>query len=379
MKYVVGIDGNEANVLNRVGSNVYAYEVLHALHAWLEREQKFSVIVYVSTEPFDDLPAETAWWRYEVIAHQPLWTLWRLPLELWMHRKINLFYSPGHYLPSTAPVPMVPTIMDIAFEFFPEQFRKKDYWQLHYLTQRSVQSAEHVFAISEATKSDIVEHYGRQSDEVSVAYPGAPKNIERPSQQVRTRVRAKFGLNSPYVLYVGTIQPRKNLERLIGAFEIVRAGGWTGDLVIAGKVGWKSEGTVQRVSSSPVQAHIHQLGFVTDQEKYALISDADVLALPGLYEGFGIPPLEAITLGTVPVVSNVSSLPEVVGEEGIQVDPESVEDIARGLQEALASTPNEKKKMLDKLQAHTSQFSWERTGEIVGNVLWETLSNTRVL
>lgn len=379
MKYTVGIDGNEANVTQRVGSNVYAYEVLHALHVWLQREQKFAVIVYLSHQPLEDMPPETPWWQYEVVSHQPLWTLWRLPLALWAEKKIDLFFSPGHYLPAFSPVPVIPTIMDIAFEFFPEQFRKKDYWQLHYLTKRSVQSATHIVAISEATKNDVIEHYNRRVEDITVAYPGAPRGIHRPDQRVRTRTKSKFGLNKPYVVYVGTLQPRKNIERLIGAFETVHSAGWDGELVLVGKIGWKSSGIEQRIATSPAKEKIRQLGFVTDEEKYALIADADVLALIGLYEGFGIPPLEAIQLGTVPVVSNVSSLPEVVGDDGIQVNPESIEDIARGLQEALACTPIEKKKLLVKLQAHASQFSWERTGQVVGNVLWETLVNTRVM
>ncbi|MCD8484667.1 hypothetical protein LRY60_03640 [Candidatus Woesebacteria bacterium] len=118
MQYTIGIDGNEANVLNRVGSNVYAYELLHALHEWLNETQKFSVIVYISAAPLSDMPAETAWWQYRVVPHVPFWTLWRLPLELWQKRDIQLFFSPGHYVPSSAPVPVVPTIMDLAFEFF---------------------------------------------------------------------------------------------------------------------------------------------------------------------------------------------------------------------------------------------------------------------
>lgn len=379
MAYVVGIDGNEANVSNRVGSNVYAYEVLHALYAWLQKEPKFSVVVYVSSPPLDDLPVANEWWRYEVITHQPFWTLWRLPIELWRHRQIDLFYSPGHYLPSISPVPMIPTIMDIAFEFFPEQFKKKDYWQLHLLTMRSVAGAAHVIAISQATKTDIMEHYGRQSEDITVAYPGVPHNLHLPKKAVRERIKQSFALQKPFIIYVGTLQPRKNIERLVGAFEKVRANGWDGELVLAGKTGWKSHSIEERIATSSAKESIRQLGFVTDEEKYALITEAEALALPGLYEGFGIPPLEAIALGVIPVVSDRSSLPEVVGESGICVDPESIEDIARGIQQALAFTSGEKQKLMTTLQSHAEQFSWQRTGEVIGNVLWETLSGSRVM
>ncbi|MCD8484666.1 glycosyltransferase family 4 protein [Candidatus Woesebacteria bacterium] len=263
--------------------------------------------------------------------------------------------------------------------FFSDHFKRKDYWQLHFLTQYSGTQGQHIFAISEATKNDVIEQYRRDPEDVTVVYPAAPRNIVEPSAATRQAVRERFGIQKPFLVYVGTVQPRKNIDRLVGAFEVVRQNGWDGELVLAGKIGWKSDSIVQRIETSSARDHIRQLGFVTDEEKYALLMEAEMLVLPGLYEGFGIPPLEALLLGTIPVVSDASSLPEVVGESGIKVDPESVEDIARGIEEVLACSPAEKKKMIAALQVHASQFSWEKSGALVGETLWKLLSHTHAL
>ncbi len=377
MQYTIGIDGNEANVHNRVGSNVYAFEMLYGLHRWLEETKAFTVTVYLAQEPLSDLPAETDWWQYQVVPHVPFWTLWRLPISLWQHQEIDFFFSPGHYTPLFSPVPIAPTIMDLAFELYSDQFLAKDYWQLHLLTQRSVQNAAHVFAISEATKADIVEMYQCDAEEISVVYPGLPEKVEIPSSPSVEQVLQSKQISAPYIIFVGTLQPRKNIERLIGAFERVRQNGWDGELVLAGKIGWKSESIVQRIETSSAKKYIRQLGFVSDAEKSALIAGAEALVLPGLYEGFGIPPLEAVALGTVPVVSDVSSLPEVVGEDGICVDPDSVEDIARGIEEVLACSAAERNALLQKLQSHTQQFSWDASAKVLGEKLTELVRNTR--
>lgn len=366
---VIGIDANEANVAQRVGSNVYAFEILWALYRWLERTQRFSVRVFVAAPPLTDMPPAREGWEYVHIPQAPLWTLWKLPLALVQHSDLSLFFSPGHYVPSVTTMPVVASIMDLAYELFPEQFRTKDRRQLQWLTWWSARRARHLFAISEATQRDVIRHYGRTARDITVAYPAA--HVEKPSVEEQTKVVKKFLVRKPYILYVGTLQPRKNLERLIDAFEVLRKQGYEGELVIAGKIGWQSEGIVQRIATSTYKSAIRQIGFVTDEEKWALMAQADMLVLVGLYEGFGMPPLEAMQLGTPVVVSHSSSLPEVVGEAGVQVDPESPDSIAEGMQHVLRLTRPEKQHMVKLLQQHATQFSWDKSGAIVGEKLWE--------
>lgn len=374
----IGIDGNEANVTNRVGSNVYAWELLHAMHEYLRSNPLFSVTVYLSNPPSADWPQEQSWWRYRVIHPDKLWTQWRLPLDLYLHRDIDLFFSPGHYGPRWSPVPTVVTIMDLAYEYFPDFFRKKDYLQLHTWTKRSVARAKHMFAISESTKRDVIMHYDRRESDVTVIYP-AVKKVKKLNASIVNEQLHRLGIEGKYILYVGTLQPRKNIERLVGAFEQIVSKGWPGQLVLAGKVGWLGEPIAARIAASPQKSKILQTGFIDELQKNALIQAAECTTLVGLYEGFGIPPLESIQLGTIPVVSNNSSLPEVVGSGGFFVDPSNENDIARGLWEVLRLSQEQRLKRLGQMVAHASTFSWEKSAERACTTLHSLVAGTHVL
>lgn len=372
MKYVIGIDGNEANVVNRVGSNVFAYELLQAMEKYLQDHPVFDVVVYLSQLPQADLPVERPGWRYEIVPHQPLWGVWRLPLALWQQRHIDLFFSPGHYLPLVAPVPLVSTIMDLAYEKFPSYFRTKDLYQLKWLTRWGVQRAQHILAISEATKQDLVALYHQAASKISVVYP-AVKKVRPVSAGAAQKTLADLDLSAPYILFVGTLQPRKNLVRLIEAFAQLKTDGFPGQLVLAGKVGWQAEPILAAMAQSPVASDIRHLGFVTNEQKQALVQAAEMLVLPGLYEGFGLPSLEAIQLSTLPVVSNVSSLPEVVPIRELRFDPYDIDDLAQTLRQVWQTSPAEKASWLRDLQQHAQQFSWATSAEKTCQILLEQL------
>lgn len=361
---VIGIDGNEANISERVGSNVFAYELILAIENYLQKNSLFEVVVYLSRPPLDDLPPARPGWQYQVVPHQPFWGQWRLPLELWHRRQVDLFFSPGHYLPSIAPVPLVSTIMDLAFEKFPGYFRRSDLYQLKLFTRWGVRQARHLFSISEATKQDLIALYHQPPEKISVIYP-AVKPVKSMSVAEISAQLEKFKLNEPYLLFVGTIQPRKNLERLISGFAWLREHGFSGELVLAGKIGWQAEETMTALESSPVKEHIRQLGFVNDLEKQALIQSAEMLVLPGLYEGFGLPPLEAIQLGTLPVVSDVSSLPEVVPVRDLRFDPNKAVDIGETILRVWQESDQQKQAWLEQLQTESKKFDWTKSAELV--------------
>lgn len=363
--FTIGIDGNEANVSQRVGSNVYAYQLLVAMERFWQTSNDVEVVVFLSSPPQADLPSVREGWRYEVVAHAPLWNLWRLPWELrnWS-QKLDLFFSPGHYLPSWLPVPAVCTVMDLAYEHYPGFFKTRDLWQLQLFTRSAVKKSQHVFAISKATKSDLIEHYGCSKDKVTVAYPGSFKVKPLPSKEVKSQLQF-LEVNQPYLLFIGTLQPRKNIVRLVKVFEKLKKQGYTGELIIAGKVGWKAAPIMTAIKSSTVYQHIKYLGFVDHQQKKALIQGADLLVLPGLYEGFGLPPLEALQLGTLPVVSKTASLPEVINQPALQFDPLSVADMQTVIDKALHLAAPRQKKMINDLKQHSKQFDWDQTAALV--------------
>src|SRR3989344_5495481 len=291
MPITIGIDINEANVADKVGSNQYAYEIINALY---EADIQNNYILYSSKSIRADLPKARANWQYRVIPPAKLWTQWRLPLALWIDRKkVDVFFTPGHYAPRWSPIATVVTIMDCAYKLFPEFFLPKDVYQLTAWTKYSVKNAAHVIAISQSTKNDVLKYYGRKSSDVTIAYPGF--------NAIAGKIESRKSLSdTPYILFVGTIQPRKNLVRLVKAFERLNS---PHELVIAGKQGWLADEVYSAINQSTKRSHIKLLGFVSQAELPALYRGSSCVVMPGLYEGFGIPALEAIRYGSIPVVS----------------------------------------------------------------------------
>ena len=385
-KIKIAIDGNEANKIDRVGSNVYAFEIIKALEKIIQKEP-VEVIIYLSSKPVNDLPQERRGWKYQVIKPAKFWTQWRLPIELFLKRhEIDVFFTPGHYAPRISSVPYISSVMDLAFLKFPKQFKRRDQQQLKNWTYYSVKNASHVITISKSTQKDIQQFYHISSDKISIAYPALNKSRRRRRRNMTqdAKVMKKFGIDSPYILYVGTIQPRKNLIRLVEAYEkLVRK--LQGDklkkkqkrlkkrskkpnldnlkLVIAGKVGWLADETLAAINQSKLKNRIILTGFVNEVKKDALFAHAKCLALVGLYEGFGMPALESLWHRCVPVVSKTSSLPEVVGKAGIKVNPESVISIMRGLDAALHMTTAQQKEFERAAAKQLKKFSWERSAQ----------------
>jgi len=368
----IGIDGNEANVTNRVGSNVYAYEVLRQLHKEIGQRDDVSVKVYLK-EPWKTLlPEPHQTWKYSVFGPKQLWTQWRLPLSLYAEKAIlknapSVFFSPGHYAPRLCPVPSVITIMDLAFLKFPQEFRKKDLRQLSAWTKYSVANASHILTISKATKKDVCEFYGVNENRVTVTYPSASIAAVKTEKDNSFRhFCAYYGITQPFLLYVGTLQPRKNITRLIEAFSTLKSRSRFKEvkLVIVGKKGWIYESMFAKMKELGLKNEVVFTGFVSEWEKVELLKHASAFVLPSLYEGFGIPVLEAMLAGTPVLVSRVSSLPEVGGDAVSYIeDPKSVDEIERKLAEVLQLTENKRLDMIARQREQAQKFSWEKCGK----------------
>jgi len=373
----IAIDGNEANISSRVGSNVYAFEIIKNIYN-IVRNKPVKVTILLSSEPISDLPKENKKWKYQVVTPQKFWTQWALPIHLYFKSdNYDVFYTPGHYAPRISSIPYVSSVMDLAFLKFKDQFKKRDYIQLDKWTKYSVKNAKKVITISEYSKQDIIDIYKKEDKDVVIAYPAVYPPRREIAPFHRDKVLNKFNITGPYILYVGTIQPRKNLVNLIDSFEKVSRKLPIGrrkkiqslQLVIAGKIGWLADDVIKRVEDSPYKNQIIMTGFVTDFEKEVLISQANTLALVGLYEGFGIPPLEALHHNVIPVVSNNSSLPEVVGNSGLLVDPNNPSDIAEKLEKVLAMTAKQKKEILKNKRVQIDKFNWKSSAKVVYKTL----------
>ncbi|PIT98341.1 MAG: glycosyltransferase family 1 protein [Candidatus Andersenbacteria bacterium CG10_big_fil_rev_8_21_14_0_10_54_11] len=309
------------------------------------------------------------------------WTQLRLPWDLYRVRP-DVLLMPIQQLPYLRPGNMgtVAVIHDLAVHYFPEQFTRKDWLLLHTFSAQAAREADQLICVSQATADDVTKFYGR-TENVHVIHHGLNQEQFRlPFDGERERSRdfllQKYpSLQQPYILFVGQIQPRKNLVRLIEAFEQLAGGDDAIHLVIAGGHGWKNESIKQRARTSPIAARIQMIGRVPDELLPALYWQAEVFVLPSLYEGFGLPLLEAMACGCPTVTSNVSSLPEVarIGPGFSEsdsyaaqlVNPFVVEEIASGIQEARVNRGRLRQLGLQR----AGEFSWEKTAQQTRRVL----------
>lgn len=365
---IIGIDGNEANIKNRVGVNTYAHELLWGF--WkLQGEwgNKHKLIVLLKKEPLEDLPSPTNCFEYKVIKGGGGWILKKLTPYIYRHSKqFDLFFSPSHYVPFLAPMPKYCSIMDLGYLEFTGQFMKKDFWQLKLWTAMSIFVSKGVFAISNSTKDDIVRHYphaGSKTYVTPLAYDSKKFNLNIKNDDVR-RIGSRHSIVTDYVLYLGTLKPSKNIDGLVQAFSIINDKCQMPDglqLVIAGKKGWMFEPIFKKAKDLGLEDRIIFTDFLPEEEKPALIKGAKVFVLPSFWEGFGLDILNAMACGVPVVASNVGSLPEVVGDAGILVDPKNPESIAEGINKVLSLGKTDYNSMIERGLSQVARFSWEKT------------------
>lgn len=380
----IAIDGNEANVKNRVGSNTYAFMIISELYKLTSNRKNIDVTILLSSKRVADLPPVRNNWRYMVIGPKKFWTQWALPIHLFLHQKdYQIFFTPSHYAPRISSVPYVSSIMDLAYLHYPEQFRRNDLLQLKNWTKYSVRNARKIITISKFSKKEIETHYNRQSKDIQIAYPSFQFVESAPIEELKAFFR-QHQIKNKYFLYLGTLQPRKNIVGVIDAYEeFLRKLAATNlktknkqlkkivepNLVIAGKIGWLADDILARINSSPYKNKIILTGFVEDKFKRALYQNASASLLLSLYEGFGIPALEAMQTGTIPIVANNSSLPEVVGKAGFLVDALNTHHISDAMLEVYQMPYKELLKYKTAMRRQVKKFSWQESAKTILKVL----------
>lgn len=377
---IIAIDGYEANRDSRVGIGRYAFELLRSIYSIRSTYdlgfRTYDFRIYLPNKPLPDMPPETDWWHYWVLSPKRLWTFFRLPLALATDvPRADVVFSPTHYIPRFIGIPRVMSIMDLSYMVYPELFRTKDLHQLIYWTKYSAQHAAKVLTISQFSRDAIIKEYAVPAEDVVVTYPGLITMSKVKCQM--SNVRERYGIQKHYILSVGTLQPRKNYVRLIEAFSKVKKTHPELELVIAGKKGWLYEEILAAPKTFGVENSVKFLDFVRDEDLPALYQSARCFVLPSLYEGFGLPVLEAMAYGTPIVVSNVSSLPEVAGKAGIYVDPLRVDSITQGLLQALEEQGTAKgKARIVEGRKQATLFSWEKAARKTLAVLEEVGKTT---
>lgn len=364
---LIAIDGYEANTNSRVGIGRYAYEILKGIYNICSKPQtlspKPSFRIYLPEAPRDDMPPETPWWQYRVVPFKKYWTFLGFPVALMLDAPHpDVVFSPTHYIPRFIPFPRVCSVMDVSYLTYPELFKAKDLYQLTHWTAYSLGHVRHVCTISEFTRSAIIQAYKLPQSKVSVTYPGFTKMSS--TTMTKDTLTAKYHISKNYILSVGTIQPRKNYERLMAAFALFLTRNkqkfGTVDLVIVGKKGWMYEKILETPKNVGLGNQIKFLDFIPDEDLPGLYTHALCFVLPSLYEGFGLPVLEAMAYKCPVVVSKSSSLPEIAGKAGVYVDPMSTESIAGGMLVAVRERNIKQGKWrVAKGLEQVKQFSWE--------------------
>ena len=273
----------------------------------------------------------------------------------------------------SAKTKLIVTMHDLSFERYPETFSwVRRLWHMFINPKRICQKAHRIIAVSESTKNDVVKIYGIDESKVRVIYSGIAEKfcvLDRNNEGL-IRTKEKYGLPYKFILYLGTIEPRKNIVGIVRAYNDLQE--WAKKnkseellkykLIIAGSRGWLSEKIFREISKSKSKENIGVLNFVEEDDKEFVLSLASLFVYPSLFEGFGFPPLEAMACGVPVIASNNSSLPEIVGNGGCLVDPDKPDEIFQAMKEIL-SKGELKDSFVSKGLAQAKKFSWQRSAE----------------
>ena len=247
------------------------------------------------------------------------------------------------------------TVHDLGYRYFPRAHPWHQRLHLDLSTRWNTRAATHLLADSEATKVDLVTHYGTPEEKITVAYPGYDKTLTPVRDPALIKAaKARYSISGDYFLYVGTLQPRKNLTRLIEAFASSRS---DGILVLAGKRGWLYDDLFTQARRSGLEGRVHFPGYLPEEDKAALMSGAAAFVFPSLYEGFGLPVLEAQACGCPVITSTTSSLPEVAGDAALLVEPEDTDAITAAMDRVIENT-DLRDLLIERGFANLRRFSW---------------------
>ncbi len=282
-------------------------------------------------------------------------------------RRLNPdWYLSTFFLPPLAPCRMAVFIHDLSFRSHPEYFPWTIALYMRIMTQSAIRRADRVIALSKFTQREILRYHPRVRDKTTVIYPGVKREFNAMQSSRDVQVLRSYGLASGYILAIGNIHPRKNLRVLLDAYVQLRARGeMLPAMVWVGQQCWDSERLVQQARA----AGVLMLGFVAEEDLPAVYRHAALLVYPSLYEGFGLPPVEAMACGTPVIVSNTASLPEAVGDAGVLVTPHDVEALSMAIKELLGKT-DQYQQLQRVVQTQVQKFTWKRTATDLLASLW---------
>lgn len=361
---IIGVDASRATSTHPTGTETYSRRLIEALLRLGSPTYRFRL--YFRTPP---LPGVFPGAQARVIPFPRLWTHLRLSREMARHPP-DLLFVPAHVLPLVRPALTLATVHDLGYLAFRHAHPLLQWWYLDLSTRWNARVATHLLADSEATRTDLVDRYHVPREKVTVAHPGYDESLARKVQPAATAaVKARYGIVGDYFLYMGTLHPRKNLSRAIAAFAATRT---HATLVLAGRHGWRAAELEAQVRLLGLEGRVLFPGYIAEEDKAALLAGALAFLFPSLYEGFGLPVLEAQASGCPVLCSATSSLPEVAGQGAVLLDPGDTD----GWTEAMgrvAKDPALRSVLVERGRANLERFSWQRCAstvlQVIGNLV----------
>lgn len=363
---LIGIDASRAVTEQRTGTEAYALFLIQALAD--QNNGRHQLRLYFNQPPPEGLLPADEHIEHCVISFPRMWTHIRLGQELLQHSP-DLFFTPAHVIPVSYFGRSMATVHDLGYHYFPEAHTRQQVTYLKWSTKHNARRAKAVLADSQATKDDLIRLYNIDESKINVVYPGLDPLLEPP-----TKPPFRPPGQAPYLLFLGTIQPRKNLVRLINAFASV-ADQIPHRLVIGGKLGWQAGDILSAIDEQrpEIVERIELRGYIPEADKARLIAGADGLLYPSLYEGFGFPVLEGNLCGVPVLTAATSSLPELAGDcAALLIPPEDEAALAAGILQLV-----EDQALRDQLvncgQQNVQRFTWSRAAEQVWTIIEDML------
>ncbi|MCA9932109.1 MAG: glycosyltransferase family 4 protein [Anaerolineales bacterium] len=368
-----------AAVHSRAGLGRYAEKLAHALMTanpdayGLFYNQGKDGRFPPSLSSFNRPQRHVAWgykpWRMAILLAQ----LGHIPFNR-LVPDATLFHSTEHLLMPLRGVPTVLTVHDLIFKLFPAYHKKLNYWYLNLAMPLFCRKADAIITISQASKQDIVKQYNIDPAKIDVVYE-APSSLFQPVSPARAaHIKQTYSLPNRYLVHLSTIEPRKNLSRLLDVLKALRRLFPSLSLVLAGGKGWLTDSFFAKIESEGLSDAVRVLGWVPDEDLPAIIAAADLAVHPSLYEGFGLPVLEHMACGQVVASSNRSSLPEVGGEAAVYFDPTNIEEMTAVIHRLLTDRDEYRHRQQLGFE-QVNKFSWERTARETTAVYEKLLTN----
>lgn len=364
----IAVEARYLLVREKTGVENYTYFLLssmaqlegeHELHLYLHRRPKREELDLL--EPFLSSPR----CRFHVVPPLRLWLKFWMPLAARLH-KAQAGIFPGSILPIYLPFPSVMVVYDLCWAAYPECYPEREIHIFRDIYPRSLAASRLVFAISEFTKQDLQRIYGTPPEKIRIV-PCAPDPLFKPVPDAAEQVRERWGLEPGYVMAVGTSHPRKNISTLLRAYAICQP---KQPLALVGLSGRTAKGLIALAEELRISDKVRWLGFVSHMQLPALYSAAGAFVMPSLYEGFGMPVLEAMACGSPVICSNTSALPEVAGDAAVLVNPRTPEMLAEALEKILADK-GLAEELKEKGFRRASAFNWENSARLALSYLRE--------